>query len=446
VNLRPRASRNAPVLPDWTRFWLTDSAVLLASQALTMVATSVAAVLIARQLDPREWGVFAGFLGLSVALSIVVQFGMSAWLLRELSRQFADEAEGGDATESHLLNSALLVNAALAVVTLVAGAVAAELWHLERDVEVALLSLLAYGGLAAASTLFEADLRARRRLGRVAAANFLEKYLLLSIVASIAALHGSVALIGLAYVGAGLVRLAVVQRGVGDRVRGGSRASAPAWRLVPHVVRGSFPFALTDGCLNVVPKLDTLLLLSLSATSAGFFALGDRILGPPLVLQSVLSITLFPFFARKGEQRLHAWLLAAVLAVVGALAAVILFVTAPALVPFLFGEKYVDAVPAVRVFSLTLPLVFASGPLRVFAFSRYREGRVVAVVFIASIAGTAAIVTGQWAYGVVAAAGGYVLRHVFFLAGLVWICAKAREAGSRGEAAQVRAAAVEVVP
>jgi len=409
-----------------------------------MVATSVAAVLIARQLDPREWGVFAGFLGLSVALSVVVQFGMSAWLLRELSRQFADEAEGGNATESHILNSALLVNAALAVVTLVAGAVAAELWHLERDVEVALLSLLAYGGLAAASTLFEADLRARRRLGRVAAANFLEKYLLLSIVASIAALHGSVALIGLAYVGAGLARLAVVQRGVGDRVRGGSRA--PAWRLVPHVVRGSFPFALTDGCLNVVPKLDALLLLSLSATSAGFFALGDRILGPPLVLQSVLSITLFPFFARKGEQRVQAWLLAAVLAVVGALAAVVLFVTAPALVPFLFGEKYVDAVPAVRVFSLTLPLVFASGPLRVFAFSRYREGRVVAVVFIASIAGTAAIVTGQWAYGVVAAAGGYVLRHVFFLAGLVWICARAREAGSRSEAAQVRAAAVEVVP
>jgi len=444
VNLRPRAFRIAPVLPDWTRFWLTDSAVLLASQALTMVATSVAAVLIARQLDPREWGVFAGFLGLSVALSVVVQFGMSAWLLRELSRQFADEAEGGNATESHILNSALLVNAALAVVTLVAGAVAAELWHLERDVEVALLSLLAYGGLAAASTLFEADLRARRRLGRVAAANFLEKYLLLSIVASIAALHGSVALIGLAYVGAGLARLAVVQRGVGDRVRGGSRA--PAWRLVPHVVRGSFPFALTDGCLNVVPKLDALLLLSLSATSAGFFALGDRILGPPLVLQSVLSITLFPFFARKGEQRVQAWLLAAVLAVVGALAAVVLFVTAPALVPFLFGEKYVDAVPAVRVFSLTLPLVFASGPLRVFAFSRYREGRVVAVVFIASIAGTAAIVTGQWAYGVVAAAGGYVLRHVFFLAGLVWICARAREAGSRSEAAQVRAAAVEVVP
>jgi O-antigen/teichoic acid export membrane protein len=437
------SSRIAGALPDWTRFWLTDSAVLLASQLLTTVASSAVAIVIARQLDPGDWGIFAGFFGLSIALSIVVQFGAGAWLLRELSALFSVDEPDAEARALVLLHSALVVNALLAGLVLAAGAAAAELTQLERGVEVALICLLGYGGLTAGATLVEAQLRARRRIGRVAAANFLEKALLLAVVASISLLGGGIALIGLAYVGAAIARLLFVYRAA--TARAPQSVSRPSWSVLRRLVRGSLPFALTDGCLNVVPKLDALLLVSLSATSAGFFALGDRILGPALMLQGVLSITLFPFFARKENQQVPPWALVAMLALLGGAAAVALFFAAPALVPLLFGDKYAAAVHVVQVFALALPLVFASGPLRVFAFARYREARVVVVVLAASLAGTVAIVTGQWTFGAVAAAGGYVLRQALFTAGLAFISVRATATSEPGQATTRRSAAVEGV-
>ncbi len=64
---------------------MSDSAQLLASQILTVIATSFAAIVIARTLDPDDWAVFSAFLGLSIALALVADFGIGTWLLRELS-------------------------------------------------------------------------------------------------------------------------------------------------------------------------------------------------------------------------------------------------------------------------------------------------------------------------------------------------------------------------
>src|SRR5918995_2095222 len=73
----------------WARGWMSDSSQLLASQVLTVIATSFAAIMIARTLDPDDWGVFSAFLGLSIALTLVADFGIGTWLLRELSRLHA---------------------------------------------------------------------------------------------------------------------------------------------------------------------------------------------------------------------------------------------------------------------------------------------------------------------------------------------------------------------
>jgi lipopolysaccharide exporter len=413
----PRLSRS---LPTWTRAWLADSFVLGASQTLTIVATSAAAILIARHLDPSDWGVFGGFFALSVAMTIVIQFGMSAWLLRELSKLFADDEPDAAAEATRLVGAALTVNFALTAPIVAGGLVVAHARGLDGEVTVALASLLAYAGLSSASIVIETDLRARRRVARVAAASILEKYVLVGLVVSIAMLGGGLAMIGLSYVAAGVVRLLFVCVSV---LPGRPNAlEMPTRHLVVRVLRDSLPFALASSCVNVVPKLDTFVLLAFSATSAGYFALGDRVLGPALVFQDVLSATLFPFFAKALEHRAP-WLLAALFAAVGACGGLALFVFAPALVPVVFGDKYEEAVPVVRIFALALPLVFAAGPLRVYAFSRQRERRVVVLVFVASVAGTIGIVTGQWAFGVVAAAVAWLMRQVLFLAAMAIECA-----------------------
>src|SRR5688500_11616457 len=148
---RSRTPRLAARLPTWTRSWLADSAVLLVSQALTVVGTSAAAVLIARQLDPTEWGTFAGLWALSMALSMVIQFGASTWLLRELSHLFEDADGAADARARSLVRAALVLNAGLGAAVLAVGVVVAEVRGLERGTTVALTSLLAYSALIASS-------------------------------------------------------------------------------------------------------------------------------------------------------------------------------------------------------------------------------------------------------------------------------------------------------
>jgi O-antigen/teichoic acid export membrane protein len=442
MNLAFSARRLLPSLPAWTRLWLADSALLLGSQVLTIVATSSAAILVARHLEPRDWGIFSGFLGLSLALSVVIQFGTGTWLLRELSRLFAGVEPVGDASGARLVNAALVLNAALGAVVLTCGVAVAEIRHLDARVTLALAALLVYASLISASHLIETHLRARRRLGRVAAATILEKYLLVTLVVAIAVTGRGVVAIGLAYVTAGIVRLAFVRRSVFAGGRVGRRT--PATAEIARVFRGSLPFAFTTACLDVIPKLDPFLLLTLSATSAGYFAIGDRLLGPALIIPVLLSTTLYPFFARRAERLSPPWLLCSVFAAAGGAIAATVVIIAPTFVPLLFGAKYTDAIPAVRVFALALPLVFVIEPLRVFGNSRNQEKSIVAVALCASLVGTVGVVTGQWALGLVGAAAAYVLRQLLFLTGLVFVCMRAGAGGDLGEAARLRAATIEV--
>src|ERR671934_55149 len=87
--LSPR--RSSRWSPTWLRLWAADSAALLFSQFAAVVATSALAILLARHLGPRNWGLFSGFLGLSLGLSIFVEFGLTQWLLRELARLWVQQ-------------------------------------------------------------------------------------------------------------------------------------------------------------------------------------------------------------------------------------------------------------------------------------------------------------------------------------------------------------------
>src|SRR4051794_27048656 len=102
-------------IPSWTRYWAADSGILLISQVFATAATSAAAVLIARDVAPRDWGIFSGFLSVSVGLSLLAQFGVGTWLMRELSRVFAESNGVSGDYDLDLVDGAVCVNSAAAM-------------------------------------------------------------------------------------------------------------------------------------------------------------------------------------------------------------------------------------------------------------------------------------------------------------------------------------------
>jgi O-antigen/teichoic acid export membrane protein len=397
----------------WVRAWLSDSSMMLVAQVLAVVATSIAAISVARILEPGDWGVFSAFLGMSLALAVVADFGLATWLLREFSRLAAERAENSRDMVGRALSGALTINVAIATPLWAGAAVWAALRRPDAAVVVTLLALLAYGTMTASAAAMETYLRSRREVRLVVGVSILEKFVLLGLLLGVAASGGGLEGIGPAYVVAGLTRIAadvvlVVGRRAVPLVR-------PSWRDVRVVARSSFPFALTTGSLNVIPRLDTLLLVTLSTTNAAWYAIGDRLIGPALLIPSTLGSTLYPFLASSQARRTAPWKLSAGMAAGGLAIALVGIVLAPFVVPLLFGDAYDDAVPVSQIMLLTLPLVYATSPLLVSAFSSGAEHRLVVPILVLSLLGSLAIVAGELLAGAEGAAVGLVVRSALFL-------------------------------
>jgi O-antigen/teichoic acid export membrane protein len=394
---------------------------MLVSQGLTVLATSLSAVLIARRLQPSEWGIFSAFLGLSFALAIFVEFGLATWLLRELSRLFAEHGDAAEQRARALVGAAIGFAVTVTGVIVALGTAVAAIRGEGMTLVLALSSLLCYGGLFASANVLEPYLRAQRRLRRIVVASIVEKYVLVVLVIVAVASGTGVWGIGLAYVTAGFLRFSLLVWSVFGR----TLPVFPRRRDVRALLRKSLPFALTSGALNVVPKLDAFGLLVLSATAAGYFALGDRILGPAAVVPAIAATTLYPFLARRSHRHRAIWGLSFGFGVCGGVLAIAGYLAAPTLVPLVFGHQYEAAVPPVRLMLLALPLAFAANPLLTYSFSYGRERAVVVAAIVITLVGTGAILTGQAVEGVSGAAIGFLLRQGLMFAAIASIAASA---------------------
>lgn len=422
-----RARAGVATLPAWSRQWARDSALLLISQLLTFAATSVAAVVIARRLTPSDWGVFSAFLGLSFALAVFVEFGLATWLLRELSHVFAEHGDAATTEARALVAAAVAFAVTVMGLIVAAGVVAAEARGMRASFSIALVSLLLYGGLFACSNVLEPYLRAQRRLRRVVTASVVEKYVLVSLVVLSAVAGFGMWGIGLAYVAAGLLRVGLLGASVFQR----TRPPVPSLGDIRAVLRRSLPFALMSGAVSVVPRLDALCLVSLSAVAAGYFSLGDRILTPALLVPAIGAMTLYPFLARRSHRPGAIWTLAAGFGLAGGLLAAAGFLLSPTIVPLVFGHRYAGAVPAVQLMLLSLPIIYAANPLMAYCNSTGRERAVVAAAIAAALVGTGAIVTGQLLEGVRGAATGMLVRQALMFCLFAAIAANATRADSR---------------
>ncbi len=410
---------------------MSDSAQLLVSQLLTALATSVAAIMIARALEPDDWGVFSAFLGLSIALALVVDFGIGTWLLRELSTMLTHGGVEHDSQQvGRFMCSGVVLNCVIALPLILMAAIWTVTTRPGAGVSIALLSLLVYGALTAVANAIEAHPRARRKVRLVLSASLLEKGMLILMVLAVSAADAGVGAIGLGYVAAGLCRIAF--DGFVVFARHGVPVVAPSRSSVLAQARASLPFALNAASLNLIPRLDTLVLITMSSTSAAWFAVGERALGPALLVPATLSIALYPFMASRATRQVAPWKLAGAFGLLGAVLAAGGIVLAPHLIPMLFGASYRDAVSVVQVMLLVVPLVYATSPLLVLAYSYGQERSLLKPGLALSFLGTLGIVMGQAAGGADLVAIGFVARSGLFLAlvGTVAIVAWRRHGGS----------------
>jgi O-antigen/teichoic acid export membrane protein len=426
-----RSFKQRAAMPGWTGQWLRDTRLLLSSQFLTLLATTVIAIVLARSLGPSDWGLFSALLGLSLGLATFVDLGLGTWLLRDLSRLREEEpnAELRDHESSRRVIGGISANLLFGtLLLLIAGSVVALLRE-ELATALTLVGLIAYTILVAASNCLEAFLRANRNVKRVAVAMLLERFLLLGLVVAIAVIGIGIWSIGIAYLLAGFARVAFVGKTV--FIDGRLPIVVPKAHHVRRYVASGVPFAFSTVALNVIPRFDTLVVAIVSATSAGYFALGDRIVGPALIAPAVASTALYPFLAREGRGSKAAWKISAVMMILGFTAAGAGLFLAPIVVPLLFGSSYEPAVPVVQTMLFVIPFSSASSPLLARLYTSGKERRVFVVTFSASALGTLVIVVGQLTIGASGAAAGYVLRQVLFTVALCMIGLKLHREISR---------------
>jgi PST family polysaccharide transporter len=393
-------------LPPWIRPWAADSGLLLFSQLAVIAATSTLAILIARSLTPHEWGIFSGFLALSVALAVFSEFGVGTWLMRELSELSASEQHSTFARTraGQMLVGGSSLSASIGGVFVAATAVTAMFLGLEPGLQLAVVALVGYTALISTCGALETFFRSQRKLRRVLAATLLDKMVIVVLVA-LFVIGG----FGIFY-DVGAIVLARSQLVL----------SKPTLADIRAVLAASTPFAANRASLNVVPRLDAFLLALLSPAAAGYFALGDRIVGPALIVPVLASGALFPFLAREANDSNAGWRVVILFTLAGTALAGVGIPLAPSLVPFVFGSDYREAVPIVQVMLVVIPFVFASNALLAHLYSSRRERRGLTFTLAAvALGGTAAILGGQVFSGTVAAGAGYVLRQALFVASLV---------------------------
>lgn len=417
-------SRNRP--RSWTSLWLRDSSLLLGSQGISTFFTSFVAILIARSLSPANWGLFSAFLGLATSLSFVIDFGLTPWLLRELSSLTHASRESGRDVRQQItrqVSESLALYLAIGAVVL-ASVLVTYLGWARGPIEAGglLFSLVLYMTLLSVASGLETVLRARRELGRVVLALVSEKSLLLLLV--VGAFWQRMGLLGLAvaYLAAGVARLVVDV--VTVVLSGRAKVIRPELRRVLRTLRRAFPFALNRMSMQLAPSLDVPFLALMSIIDAGSYALGYRVVSMLLVIPAIGGTALYPLLAGHQRRMEVAVKAAAVLGAVGLLLCAIGVATAPWLVPAVFGEEHARSIAAIQIMLLGLPFSFASAGLLAGLFTQGHEHRVALVSLASSAIGTVFVLLGEVWFSARGAGAGFGIRQGALLIGLVWLVRK----------------------
>jgi O-antigen/teichoic acid export membrane protein len=398
---------------------------LLAARALQAVAQAAALVLIARDLRPAAYGLFALVVSLRLMTAIVADFGILQILTSRLV--------GGDEDRAELLATSLGLRLALAagaaVVLVALGFIASDSGSVHAGCLVAALSLFPQAIFVGVQALAQSELQ----LGRVAVAIVASGITAVATAALVLGFTHSVPLLALmlvtSNVAAAVVGWMLTPRG---RVGLSVRVDRAAWL---RLLRDAAPVGIAIGLTTLYFNIDMLLLARLSTTEQlGLYDSVYRYMQVGVIVPSVLvSASYAVVAAALDDQARSRAVLRRVLAIttlIAPLGLLLVAVSPGAIVTFLYGDAYRPAAPALRILGGALAVGILSGvlaPMLVAAGERRRSFHVAIAGLVANIAMNLVLIPPYGARGaawatlgtdVVVAAYAYGLLRRRFQAGL----------------------------
>lgn len=387
---------------------LSSSLYLLAGTLITQVGSAFAYWIVARRIEPGEFGGIVAFVGVAFAVASFADLGVNLHTTRLMARG----SDPGRAAFRMTLGAKLAVGGTLGLIWAIACLTMAM-----REVS--------WGGVAvwlgpfitasvAARTL-EVPFRARLEMRPLAVCAAVERVVVTSVAVVLTTMgHPFLALPAALSTGACVVALALWLRlDPAERAIGAVRPSG-VWRLF----RDSAAFGASALFIHA-QRFDVALVSAIAGpTAAGLFAAPARVTGLLGSIPLALTAAIFPSVASSTDdegrrQRPLAAIKVSFIIVLPVLAVV--FIMAPTFTTWLLGESYTQSGDVLRVVVISLLPASFNGPLSAVLQAQGRERRVALILGISISIGMCFIAVGAAIADAVGAAWGLVALQLAIL-------------------------------
>jgi O-antigen/teichoic acid export membrane protein len=389
-----------------------NTAAQAAGKAAVLAIGAASIAVTTRYLGAAGYGSFALALALVQMLGVLADAGLTAVVVREISREPRRTAE--------LVGNALTVRLLLGVAVVAAAALLALVLPYSPDVRRAVLIAGAPFLLGLASSSIAAVFQARLQMWRAAAADVAGRLAaLIALVIVVAADLGFLAVVASTAVGAA-VALAVSVALVRGLAAVGPRADRQVWR---QLVLAGVPIGVTLAVNELYFRADTVILsLFRPFEEVGLYTFAYRVYELLALFPAIVMTSIFPLLSRfLGERRDAAARVveaaADLFVALGVPIAAGGLVLAPELARLVAGDDFEAAATPLRLLLCAALPAWVSGLLGYALIAAGRQGSVLALS-VAALAGNVALNLALVpSYGPDAAAAVALCSEAFLVAG-----------------------------
>lgn len=435
--LRRRADRLDPVSRGWT--------VMMGGTVGRLLLGLVSSILIARALEPSEFGVFAVLAAAAGIVGVIADLGLSTTAVKRIAMGWPENDDlAHQRWQAYVVLRAVTCSLVVLIPILLAEPIATRVLQLDAPGSAGLLRLAMLGVLATAlSGAINVALQGTQRFGRLSLA-LLFNSALTALLAVLLAWAGMLTLVTALLVLGIATSLATLALGYGLLPAGWGLERTAFDRQRLHAEGRellSFGRWLWIGSIFAVltAQLDVLLLNRYAAAAVvGSYALALNLASKADVVNQSLRVVLLPAAAALGTVgNLRAYVVRGLRrSGLISLALLLLIPLAGPLITTLYGPEYFAAAPLFRALLLVVIFDVMTAPLLLLAFPLNRPKLIAAAdalraVTLALIA--VALIPSMGAWGAVLAKLVAKVAGAALIVGALWLSRRHREPPDAGE-------------
>jgi len=332
------------------RWVITNWSVVLSGLALYSGLNALTLVVIARRVDPTEYGQYLASFALASFLVIIPGFGMDAWILTE--------HRGKWSSTTALWASSLRTRAILLIPWLVGMVLLAFLLPADTYPPEVLLPTIFGVALDSLLLMSYAILRTEHRHKRVTLVQAAYSVTLLSLSLLLPIEDGQIALFAVARTLLSLLMAVIVLVSLGRAYLRYRDALTP----IRSILTASRVFMLSELASAAYIKADlTIISLVLGTEGTSIYGPAITLLQAAFLVPAALFFVMVPVLSRTYKEDIDNFLArgkaqTAVQVVLGLVISVFTFLLAPLIVDLVFGEEYYRSATVLRILS-PLPLI-----------------------------------------------------------------------------------------